>query len=59
MKAPKITLRADLPFIEMVRGKSGNVSFSFNPPKVTFNVTNDYSAYDYCTAIGYANFPDT
>ena len=57
MKAPKITLNSELPFIEMVRGKSGNVGFSFNPPKVTFNVTNDYSAYDYVTATGYANFP--
>ena len=57
MKVPKITLSADLPFVEMVWGKSGNVIFSFNPPKVTFNVTDDYSAYDYCTATGYANFP--
>lgn len=57
MKVPKITLSADLPFVEMVRGKSGNVGFDFNPPKVTFNVTDDYSAYDYCTATGYANFP--
>lgn len=57
MKAPKITLNSELPFIEMVRGKSGNVIFSFNPPKVTFNVTDDYSAYDYVTATGYANFP--
>ena len=57
MKVPKITLRADLPFIEMVRGRSGNVIFAFNPPKVTFDVADDYSAYDYCTATGYANFP--
>ena len=57
MKVPKITLRVDLPFIEMARGRSGNVIFAFNPPKVTFNVTDDYSAYDYCTASGYANFP--
>lgn len=57
MKVPKITLNSELPFIEMVRGKSGNLIFSFNPPKVTFNVTNDYSAYDYCTASGFANFP--
>ena len=57
MKVPKITLSADLPFVEMTRGISGNVSFAFNPPKVTFNVTDDYSAYDYCTASGFANFP--
>lgn len=57
MKVPKITLSADLPFVEMVWGKSGNVVFPFNPPKVTFNVTDDYSAYDYCTASGFANFP--
>lgn len=57
MKVPKITLSADLPFVEMVWGKSGNLVFAFNPPKVTFNVTDDYSAYDYCTATGYANFP--
>ena len=57
MKVPKITLSADLPFVEMVWGKSGNLSFAFNPPKVTFNVTDDYSAYDYVTATGYANFP--
>lgn len=57
MKVPKITLSADLPFVEMVWGKSGNVVFAFNPPKVTFNVTDDYSAYDYCTASGFANFP--
>lgn len=57
MKVPKITLSADLPFVEMVWGKSGNVGFAFNPPKVTFNVTDDYSAYDYCTASGFANFP--
>lgn len=57
MKVPKITLSADLPFVEMVWGKSGNVIFAFNPPKVTFNVTDDYSAYDYCTASGFANFP--
>ena len=57
MKVPKITLRADLPFVEMVWGRSGNVIFAFNPPKVTFNVTDDYSAYDYCTASGFANFP--
>lgn len=57
MKVPKITLRADLPFIEMTRGRSGNVLFAFNPPKVTFNVADDYSAYDYCTASGFANFP--
>ena len=57
MKVPKITLRADLPFVEMVFGRSGNVIFAFNPPKVTFNVTDDYSAYDYCTASGFANFP--
>ena len=57
MKVPKITLSADLPFVEMVFGRSGNVIFAFNPPKVTFNVTDDYSAYDYCTASGFANFP--
>lgn len=57
MKVPKITLNSELPFIEMVRGNSGYVIFSFNPPKVTFNVTDDYSAYDYVTATGYANFP--
>ena len=57
MKVPKITLSADLPFVEMVWGKSGNIVFAFNPPKVTFNVTDDYSAYDYCTASGFANFP--
>lgn len=57
MKAPKITLNSELPFIEMTEGKSGNVVFSFPPPKVTFNVTDDYSAYDYCTASGFANFP--
>ena len=57
MKVPKITLRTDLPFVEMVWGKSGNVGFTFNPPKVTFNVTDDYSAYNYCTASGFANFP--
>ena len=57
MKVPKITLRTDLPFVEMVFGRSGNVIFAFNPPKVTFNVTDDYSAYDYCTASGFANFP--
>lgn len=57
MKVPKITLRTDLPFVEMVWGRSGNVIFAFNPPKVTFNVTDDYSVYDYCTASGFANFP--
>ena len=42
MKAPKITLNSELPFVEMVFGRSGNVILAFNPPKVTFNVTDDY-----------------
>lgn len=57
MKVPKITLNSELPFIEMTGGKSGNLVFSFPPPKVTFIVSDDYSAYDYVTATGYANFP--